>query len=86
MKIQLLNFANEKFFVEIPDDTEAVAISLISGDMVMTYPVFYDTGKFNRLHDYFDCSCIIKKEKFNKLNDLKSSYDLINLEKEGGEE
>lgn len=44
MTITLLDYAGGKHNVEIPDDTTTIIGKVISGDMIMTYPVYYDTG------------------------------------------
>lgn len=54
MKIALRNYRNEISMVEVPDNTTEIAVINISGDQIMVYPVFYDTGGFNRIDDYLN--------------------------------
>ena len=75
MKIRLLDYANVEHFVEIPNDTEAIRGVIISGDMVMTHPFRYDTG-VNRVMDFYDGEFEIEAKDFEKLNTIKSSYDV----------
>lgn len=54
MKIALRNYRNIISLVDIPDNTTEIAVIDISGDIVMVYPVFYDTGYENRINDCFN--------------------------------
>lgn len=54
MKIALRNYRNEISMVEVPDNTTEIAVINISGDQIMVYPVFYDTGYENRINDCFN--------------------------------
>lgn len=54
MKIALRNHRNEVSIVDVPDNTTEIAVIEISGDQVLVYPVFYDTGYETRIDDYFD--------------------------------
>ena len=76
MKIRLLDYSGKEQFVEIPDDTQEIVIDILSGDMVMTYPVFFDTSK-DRAMDFYDGSFTISKKDFHHLNEIKKSYDLF---------
>jgi hypothetical protein len=76
MKIRLLDYANVEHFVEIQDDTEVIRGQIISGDMVMTYPFRYDTGANTRRINYYDGEFVIEAKDFEKLNTIKSSYDV----------
>ena len=76
MKIRLLDYLKKEHFVDIPNDTDEICISVISGDMVMTSPVHYDTTN-NRRANFRDAVIIIKKEDFDILNKVKSSFELI---------
>ena len=53
MKIKLLAYNGVEHYVEIPDDTEKLLITIVSGDMVMHSPFHYDTGT-PRLANFFD--------------------------------
>lgn len=77
MKIRLLDYANVEHFVEIPDDTEVICGEIISGDMVMTYPIYYDTGKTTRTMNFYDGEFEIEAKDFEKLNTIRDSYDCI---------
>lgn len=78
MKIRLLDYASNEKFCEIPDDTKEIAISVISGDMVMTYPIYCDSSD-ERIMDFNDGSTIISKENFYKLNNIQSSYEVFDI-------
>lgn len=54
MKIALRNHRNEVSKVDIPDNTTEIAVIEISGDQVLVYPNFYDTGYDTRCDDFFD--------------------------------
>lgn len=75
MKVRLLDYANTEHFVEIPDDTKEIVIDIISGDMVMKYPIHYDTSNC-RIMNFMDGTVYLKKDEFHKLDTAKCSYDL----------
>ena len=69
--------------VEIPREIikeveKEIVIEIISGDMVMTKPFFVDSSN-DRTLNFYDGGAIISCDKFEKLNELKSSYDLLDL-------
>lgn len=76
MKIRLLNYEGKKHYVEIPDDTEQIVVSVVSGDMILESPKYYDTGNF-RAMDFYDGSVTIKKDKFNEFNNVENSYEIF---------
>lgn len=78
MKIKLLDYSGEEHYVEIPDDTEKLVITIVSGDMIMHKPIYYDTGT-PRMVDFFDGCYTIPKKNFAKLEELEYSYDLSEL-------
>ena len=78
MQIKLLDYASIPHYVEIPDDTDHVVIDVITGDMVMTYPSYYDTGR-GRNNDFFDGSVTIPRDKFDVLNSLASNYGIFDI-------
>lgn len=78
MKIRLLDYADHAKYCEIPDDTEEIAISVISGDMVMTYPIYCDSSN-DRVMDFNYGSTIISKENFDKLNNIHNSYEVFDI-------
>lgn len=75
MKVRLLDYANTEHFVEIPDDTEEIVIDIISGDMVMKYPIYYDTSDC-RMINFNDGTIYLKKDEFHKLDTAVNSYDI----------
>ena len=79
MKIKLLNYAGVSHEVNIPDDTEFIAGQIISGDMVMEYPVYYDTGAKDRIMDFNDGSFRIARKDFDKLEKLTDPYEIFEL-------
>ena len=78
MKIKLLAYNGVEHYVEIPDNTEKLLITIVSGDMIMHSPFHYDTGT-PRLANFFDGYYIIPKKNFAKLEELEYSYDLSEL-------
>ena len=77
MKITLLDWSGRKHYVEIPDDTTEIYGDIISGDMVMHEPKYYDTGKGTRTMNFHDGSFTIKKEDFHKLDKISDSYEIF---------
>lgn len=80
MKIKLLNYAGVSHEVKIPEDTEFIAGQVISGDMVLEYPVHYDTGAKDRIMDFNDGSFRVKRKDFNKLEKLTDPYEIFELD------
>ena len=79
MKIKLLDYASKVHEVEIDDNTDHIAGKIISGDTVMTYPIYYDTGETTRTIDFFDGSFVIPAAKFTQMNQINDSYELFSL-------
>ena len=79
MKITLLDYAGGKHYVEIPDDTEVITGKVVSGDMIMTSPIYYDTGKDTRVIDSYDDSFTIERENFHKLDKMLDPYEIFEL-------
>lgn len=79
MKIKLLNYNGVSHEVNIPDDTEFIAGQIISGDMVLEYPVYYDTGAKDRIMDFNDGSFRVAREDFDKLEKLTDPYEIFEL-------
>ena len=82
MKIKLLDYASKVHEVEIDDNTDCIRGEIISGDTVMTYPIYYDTGKFTRRMNFYDGSFVIPAAKFVQMNEITDSYQLFDLEEE----
>ena len=80
MKIKLLNYAGVSHEVKIPDDTEYIAGQVISGDMVLEYPVHYDTGAKDRIMNFNDGSFRVVRKDFDKLEKLTDSYEIFELD------
>lgn len=80
MKIKLLAWNGVSHEVNIPDDTEYIAGQVISGDMVLEYPVHYDTGAKDRIIDYHDGSFRVARKDFDKLEKLTDSYEIFELD------
>ena len=80
MKIRLLDWENKEHYVQIPEDTEQIVVSVISGDMGLESPKNYDTGNF-RTMDFYDGSVTIKKDKFNGFNNVEDSYEIFEINK-----
>lgn len=78
MKVRLLNYHDDEFFVEIPDDTEEITIEIISGDMIMISPVYFDTDVNNtRMLQFNDGMFTLTKDQFHLLNEIEDSYELL---------
>ena len=80
MKIKLLNYNGVSHEVKIPDDTEFIAGQVISGDMVLEYPVYYDTGAKDRIMDLNDGSFRVARKDFDKLEKLTDPYEIFELD------
>lgn len=80
MKIKLLAWNGASHEVNIPDETEYIAGQVISGDMVLEYPVHYDTGATNRIMDFNDGSFRVAKKDFDKLEKLTDPYEIFELD------
>ena len=79
--ITLMDYSKSKVQVEIPSDTKEIDIDIISGDMVMTNPIYFDTDVMHqRNFNYFGGSVTITADKFAALADLKSPYDIFDLD------
>ena len=78
MKIKLLDWNAKATWVEIPDDTAYISGVILSGDMVMEYPVRADASVY-RLHDFYDGYWKIDRKDFDKFNQLTDSYDVFEL-------
>lgn len=84
MIIQLLDYLGNKHLVIVPDDTKKLHIKIISGDMVLLAPVYYDTGKDSRIINFYDGEYVIERKYFDKLSSIDSAcslYDLIDNNK-----
>ena len=80
MDITLLDYTGKQHTISIPDDTEEIKIMVVSGDMIMFSPVFFDTDvEHTRKTHFDDDEYTISKDKFQALSSLTSSYDLYNL-------
>ena len=76
MKLRLLDYAGKEYFCEVPDNTEQVTINIVSGDMVMVSPVYFDTSN-TRIMSFHDGTVTLSKEEFYKLDKVEDSYDLL---------
>ncbi len=65
MKIALRNVRNKLSIVDIPENSTEIAVINITGDQVLVYPVFYDTGYDNRINDYFEDHKIFRIEELD---------------------
>lgn len=79
MKIRLLDYKDSEFFVDIPDSTESITIKVVTGDMIITDPVYFDTSN-RRLENFNDGVVTLKKEQFHYLNEIRNSYELFDIE------
>lgn len=79
MVIQLLDYSGKKYSVKIPDNTQELHIQIISGDMVLLSPIYYDTGQNSRTINFYDGDHFVEKKDFDKLSSLDSAYSLFDL-------
>ena len=79
--ITLMDYSKSKVQVEIPSNTKEIDINIISGDTVMTSPIYFDANVEHdrRLH-CFDGSVTITADKFAALAGLESPYDIFELD------
>ena len=66
-----MDYSNSKVQVYIPSDTKEIDIDIIYFDADVEH---------NRRFHYFDGSVTITADKFAALADLKSPYDIFDLE------
>lgn len=76
MKIRLFDYLSNEHFVEIPDDTDEIDIRVISGDMILTSPVYYDTSN-DRMLNYYDGEFTLQRKDFHVLDEVESTHDFI---------
>lgn len=79
MKITLLDYNGAKHYVEIPDDTTTITGKVVSGDMIMTSPIYYDTGEYTRTMDFDDGGFTIEREDFHKLDKISDPYEIFEI-------
>jgi hypothetical protein len=79
MKITLLDWNGAKHYVEIPDDTETITGRVVSGDMIMTSPIYHDTGENTRIMNFNDGSFSIDRKDFHKLDTMSDPYEIFEL-------
>ena len=82
MTALLKDYSGEIHKVEIPDDTQVIAGINISGDMVMIYPVFFDSDTHFRYDDLLEESWSIERKDFDTIKDGAGELDLSKLIKE----
>lgn len=79
MKITLLDYSGAKHYVEIPDDTMVITGKVVSGDMIMTSPTYYDTGEHTRRMNFHDGGFTIERKNFHKLDKMSDPYEIFEL-------
>ena len=82
MIVLLKDFSGDVQDVEIPDDTQVIVGINISGDMVMIYPVFFDSDTNFRFDDFLEESWSIERKDFDTIKDGTGKLDLSKLIKE----
>ena len=80
MEITLLDYKGTKHKVEIPDYTDQIEGEVISGDMLIGYPVFFDPGAKTRIMDFYDGTFVVSAKNFHKLETLKNPYEVFDLD------
>lgn len=76
MKIRLLDYRGREHFCEVPNNTKQIVINIVSGDMVMTSPVHFDTSN-SRIINCLDGTRVLNKKDFHILNEITDSCDLF---------
>ena len=76
MKIRLLDYAGTPTFVEIPDDTDTIEIKVVTGDMIMTSPVYKDSSN-SRMMGFYDGEVTLTRDQFHYLDEIETSYELF---------
>ena len=82
MRLRLLDYKANEYWIEIPDGTEFIEGEIISGDMVVTNPINFDTGdtdQCKRVIDFFDGSFIVPISELKEFNSIERSYDVFDL-------
>ena len=78
MKLRLLDYEKKEHFCNVPNNTKEITIEIISGDMVLTSPIHFDTST-TRDTDFLDGSVTLKREQFSILDTIKDPYDLFGI-------
>ena len=76
MKLRLLDYKKKEHFCNVPNNTNEITIEIISGDMVLTSPIHFDTST-TRIINFLDGVVTLKREQFHILNTIKDPYDLL---------
>lgn len=79
MIVLLKEFTGDVHEVEIPDGTQVIAGINVSGDMVMIYPIFFDSDTNGRFDDYLEESWSIERRDFDTIKDSAGKLDLSKL-------
>lgn len=77
MRLRLLDYQANEYWIEIPDDTEYIEGEIISGDMVLKSPIEFDTGEWTRWTDCHLGSFRIPTEELKWFNSIESYYELL---------
>lgn len=78
----LKEYSGDVHKVKIPDETQVIAGIVVSGDMVMIYPVYYDSDTHCRFDDYLEESWSIERKDFDSIKNKSGELDLFKLIKE----
>lgn len=77
MEIKLYDYNRRAVMVNIPDDATVVCGLVVSGDMVMNYPILFDTGEGSRWNDHIEGYWKVEVAELQEFNLRKSSYDIL---------
>lgn len=72
----LEEFSGEIHKVEIPDETQVIVGIVVSGDMIMIYPTYFDSDTNCRFDDYLDSSWSIERKDFDSIKTDVGELDL----------
>lgn len=75
----LKEYSDEIHEVEIPDDTLVIAGINVSGDMVMVYPIFFDSDTHYRFENYLEETWSIERKDFDSIKNEEGKLDLSKL-------
>lgn len=85
MKVRLLDYKDREYWIDVPENTEYLEGEIISGDMVLAKPVFFDTGdteQCKRTMNFFDGRFKVSIKELEKFNSVKDSYELLEINNE----
>lgn len=77
MKIKLYDYSNTAVWVNIPEDANVVCGLVVSGDMIVNYPIVFDTGEGTRWNHYIDGYWKVDVAELEKFNSMKNYEEVL---------